>query len=137
MVYTMWYTLYVISHLWYTMRCDISWYIVMVYTVPWHIIYHDIYHDIYHVIYQSNIYWYIPCDIPCDVIYHDIYQVILMCDIPYKTVIYHPGIYHGIYHIWHHTKLSKPICTYWGSNPQLQSFQDSVLPTGPCISLKC
>ena len=92
-------------------------------------------HGIYHVMFLI-------CDITYviyhvglgDVIYYDIYQVILMCDIPHKTVIYHAGIYHGIYHIWHHIKISKPTFQHWESNPRLHPFQDSVLPAGLCIS---
>ena len=163
MIYNMWYTspiyhgiyhvIYLICditrviyhEMWYTTVYSHSIYCTMTYYIPWYISswsyipcdilvqYITVVYTMWYTLYVI-IQWYHTCDIPWDVIYHDIYQVILMCDIPYKTVIYHPGIYHGIYHIWHHTKLSKPICTCWGSNPRLHSVQRSVLPTGPCIS---
>lgn len=142
-------TLVIYHKMWYTMVYSDGIYCTMTYYIPWYILWYipcDI--PVYHGKWYTNISWYIPCDVPhiwyhiCyipwlgDVIYYDIYQVILMCDIPHKTVIYHAGIYHGIYHIWHHIKISKPTCDHWESNPRLQPFQDSVLPAGLCISWK-
>ena len=81
--------------LWYTIKCDIPWYIGTIYTIPC-MLYSMLYgYDIYHAIYHPNISWYIPCDIP-----HMWYHT---CDIPYMwyTMVYGYGIYHTTYGIWH------------------------------------
>jgi hypothetical protein len=81
--------------LWYTIKCDIPWYMDTVYTIPC-MRYNMLYgYDIYHAIYHPNISWYIPCDIP--------YMWYYTCDIPYMwyTMVYGYGIYHTMYDIWH------------------------------------
>ena len=66
--YFVWYipcdiTYMVYTILWYTINCDIPWYILMVYSLQFPVYTILNRYDIYHVIYLTYITWYIPCDI--------------------------------------------------------------------------
>ena len=66
--YFVWYipcdiTYMVYTILWYTINCDIPWYIRMVYSIQFPVYTILNRYDIYHVIYLTYITWYIPCDI--------------------------------------------------------------------------